>query len=346
MMLRPEQLHDYLQRQGLPAVIRLFGDEPLLRNDCVAIIRQFAKQQGVDERLSYIQDSQFNWQELATAGQSLGLFSQTRLVELELPEAKPGREGSDYFRDLASQAPTDLAAQQCLVLLGPKLKREQLKAKWFSSLDKLGPNVNIQSPDRTRLPSFIQQRAQQHGLQFKPAALELLADWYEGNLLALDQQFMKLALLDLPQPLDEHVVRDHTEDNSRFQIFALQESLLAGQQEQALHRLERLLDAEAEPAILAWVWQREWQVLWLLAQGLPFAEVARQTRVWESQQSAYNGWLKRVGTSQLSMIHGLLVRYELAFKRDSGEDLRTLAVHITLALLGVRVPPLRASAVD
>jgi len=332
MTLYPEKLAQYLSQNGIPAVLRIFGDETLLRNDCLELVRAHAKQQGVDERLHFIQDQQFDWHNLYDSGQSMSLFASHKLIELELPEAKPGREGADFFRNYVKQPPQD----QYLVISGPKLKKEQLKAKWFTALDALGPLVSANAPERSRLPAFIHQRAKQHQLSLQDDAVQMLANWYEGNLLALDQQLTKLALQNLPQPLSVEKIRENSEDNSRFQVFALQESLLQGDLEQSLHRLQRLLADDVEPAILAWVLQRELQNLLQLKQAQDahqdLNQAARPLGIWSSQVSAYSGWLKRLDSARLTKISDLLCRYELAFKRDSGEDLATLATHIVIAL--------------
>lgn len=331
MTLYPEQLRQHLEKNGLPAVLRIFGDEPLLLDDCVLVVRDIARQQGIDERERLIQDNSFNWSQLTDSSQSLSLFSSTRLVELEMPEGKPGRDGAEQLKRYAEHPSPD----QCLVLLGPKLKKDQLKAKWFTAFDNLGPLVQANSPDRSRLPIFIHKRAQSHQLKLADDAVQILADWYEGNLIALDQQLAKLSLLDLPQPITVATIREHSEDSSRFQIFSLQESLLQGQQDQALHRLQRLLSDAVEPAILSWLLQREWQQLWTLTQALKageaFAPACQKIGIWPSQQAQYKSWLERLTEAKLIQISHLLRRYELAFKRDSGEDLTTLAVHLVLA---------------
>ncbi|MEX1222276.1 MAG: DNA polymerase III subunit delta [Idiomarina sp.] len=332
MVINPDNLSQYLTQNGLPQVLRIFGDEPLLRDDCLQIIRRYAVDNGIDERQHLIQDAGFDWNSLAAGGQSMSLFSSSKLVELELPDGKPGREGADSLKRYAEAPPPD----QHLILCGPKLKKEQLKAKWFTVFDKLGPLIQVSAPDRSRLPAFIHQRAKRHQLQLDDAAVQMLVDWYEGNLLAMDQQLIKLALQNLPQPVTLELVQSHSEDSSRFQVFALQESLLQGNVEQALHRLQRLLSGDVEPAILLWVLQREFQHLWQLKQALQhqqdFAYAAQRLGIWQSQHGAYKAWLERLTPADLAVISDLLCRFELAFKRDSGEHLPTLAVHLVLAL--------------
>ncbi|RWU12739.1 DNA polymerase III subunit delta [Pseudidiomarina gelatinasegens] len=324
MQLTPAQLSAHLTDHGLPAIMSVFGDTPLLIDDALQQIRRFAREQGIDERQRWLQDNQFDWQQLNDQSASLSLFSTLKLVELELPEGKPGREGGEALRNYA-QAPT---ADQILIIIGPKLKQEQLKAKWYKELTAAGPVVTANSPERSALPRFIQQRAQLHQVQLQPDATQLLADWFEGNLLALDQELQKLALSDLPQPLSMADIQRAAEDQSRFNVFALQEAIVQADLDTALHRLARLFEDGVEEAILSWMLQREWQLVSTLKNADNYADACRKNGVWRNQEAAYRNFCQRMSPAAISKAAQLLARMEYAFKRDSGEHYTTLATHL------------------
>ncbi|CAB0149615.1 DNA polymerase III subunit delta [Pseudidiomarina piscicola] len=314
------QLQAHLQQHGLPALLCVFGDTPLLVDDALQIIRAQARQQGIDERERFIQDKQFDWRVLQAESVNLGLFSSQRLIELDLPEAKPGRDGADALKRYCAQLPED----QILILTGPKLKQEQLKAKWYKLLEQAGPVVQANSPERRQLPQFIQHRAQRYQLSLTPDATQLLADWFEGNLLALDQELQKLALMDAPQPLTTEFLMEAAHDQSRFSVFALQDAIVQGDLSGALRRLQRLLEEETEVAILNWMLQREAQKLQQLQQGQPSAKELMALGIWRNQEGAYRAFAQRLQPQHLARLNQLLVRLEFAFKRDSGEQLATL----------------------
>jgi DNA polymerase-3 subunit delta len=322
--LTASQLPGFFERQGLPPIVCVFGDTPLLIDDALQLIRQQARQQGIDERLRWLQDGQFDWQQLFDQSASLSLFSSVRLVELEMPEGKPGREGGDALRQYSQAPPTD----QILVIVGPKLKQEQLKAKWYKDLTSQSLLVSANSPDRPALPRFVQSRAQRHNIQLDTDATQLLADWFEGNLLALDQELQKLALSDLPQPITAAAIQSAAEDQSRFNVFALQEAIIQADLDNALHRLARLFEEDVEPAILNWMLQREWQTVSNLQQAANFGEACRRNGVWRQQENAYRQFCQRMSPEAISKAAGLLVRLEYAFKRDSGEHYPTLVSHL------------------
>ncbi len=322
------ELDQHLKSHGLPALLCVFGDTPLLLDDALQMVRAQARAQGIDERTRYIQDSQFDWSQLQEQGANLGLFSSVRLVELDLPEAKPGREGAEALKRYCNELPED----QILVITGPKLKQEQLKAKWFQLLQQAGPVVQANSPERRQLPAFIQQRSQRHQVTLTSDAVQLLADWFEGNLLALDQELQKLALTDLPQPLTPQAVMDAAQDQSRFTVFALQDAIVAGDLKTTLKRLQRLLEEEAEVAILNWMLQRELQKIERLQEGNLGPRDLMSLGIWRNQEGAYHAFAKRISREHLARLSRLLVRLEYAFKRDSGEDFATLYVHAVVLL--------------
>ncbi|MDX1524756.1 MULTISPECIES: DNA polymerase III subunit delta [Pseudidiomarina] len=328
MQLYSSQLTQHLQQHGLAPIVCVFGDAPLLVDESVQQLRRFARQQGIDERQRLLQDAQLDWSILHTASANLSLFSTQRLLELELPEGKPGREGGEALRSYAEQPSQD----QILVIIGPKLKQEQQKAKWFQQLSKVATMVSANNPERQQLPRFIQQRAQRYQLQLDPSAVQLLADWYEGNLLALDQELQKLALSELPPPVTAALITSHSEDQSRFNVFALQEAILAADLDQALHKLQRLFEGDVEPAILNWALQREWTLVFSLQQALAagqsFSAAAKQQRLWRSQEPAYRQFVQRMDASAMQVAGQLLSRLEYAFKGDSGDHYPTLVTQL------------------
>ena len=82
-----------------------------------------------------------------------------------------------------------------LVVIGSKITKAQENAKWFKQLSATACRVNCLTPDITRLPQFIRARCKLRNLTPDDEALQMLSQWYEGNLLALNQSLEKLTLL-------------------------------------------------------------------------------------------------------------------------------------------------------
>ena len=325
-----EQLQQQLQ-QPLPPVILLFGEELLLRQDALTLIRKQLKQRLGDglERQHLVQQPDFDWRQLGDSGQSMSLFSQFTLVELSLNDNKPGREGSDALTHYANNPP----AEQLLIVVGDKLNKEQQNSRWFNALSQQAWLVKAPTPDRSRLPRYIHQRAQHHGLQLTNDATELLAHWFEGSLPSLDQELQKWALLNHQAPLDARAVKQAMQDVSHFDAFALQETLLQNDWPQTAHRLVRLLEDDVDRHQLLWVLQREVQTLSQLKtavdNGLDASSIFRQQMIWSSQQQAYRQRIQNLSNQTLMQAQQLIARLEVALKNDTGEPVDSLLMHCT-----------------
>lgn len=323
--LYPEQLNQYLERSGVPPVLLLFGDDLLLRMDAIDAIRQHFGQDA--EKYHWIQSKDFDWKQLGELEQSMSLFGSNTLIELELPENKPGKEGSNALHSYAGQLPEN----HTLVVIGSYLKKEHQNSRWFKSLSQHGPLIRTQSPDKGRLPTFIHKRAQKYQLQLANGVPELLSDWFEGNLLALDQELRKWQLLSDSGVITQDFLTDASSDSSRFNVFALQESIQAGNYKEALHRLTRLLDEEDDFHRFAWILQREVQLLTALknsGNNLDVSALFRRNMIWSSQQSSYMKRAKYLSVEALHQLHYLIERLEMALKQDSGESPLILTVHL------------------
>jgi len=335
----PEQLTSSLQ-QRIPPVILLFGDELLLQQDCDDMIRHSLNQQlsNPPEYQRWRADSEFDWGLLAQQQQSMSLFGSFTVLDIELPEAKPGKSGSDALVDYIQQANPD----QLLILKGPKLKKEQLNSRWFKALAAEALQVKLFTPKRSQLPRFIMQRAQRHQLQLSQSAAELLSSWFEGNLFALEQELIKWSLLPNLGELDEQQIYERVADSSQFDVFALQDSIAAQDLKQAIHRLERLLENEVEVNILNWMLQREVQIISQLhsnaKHGLNHQSVFKQFAVWSSQQSGYASRASQYGDDTVRQMLALAERIERAAKVDRDEPLDVLLYHLVVLLSSPQLP--------
>ncbi|MCH1923184.1 DNA polymerase III subunit delta, partial [Shewanella sp. A3A] len=74
---------------------------------------------------------------------AMSLFASRRIIELNLPNAKPGTDGSAMLQQLLAQPNPDIL----LIITGPKLAREQQSSKWFKSLDQQGIFVPCTTPE-------------------------------------------------------------------------------------------------------------------------------------------------------------------------------------------------------
>ena len=298
MHLSFDQISAHLERDLRPLYI-LTGDEPLALKEGVDAIRQAARSQGYDERLSYTAERYFDWKQLKASSQSISLFASRRLLELHIPSGKPGVEGSKALQEFAVNLPGDTVALMTL----PKLDKTGQGSAWFSALEKVGVVVPLQTVEIERLPRWIGNRLQAQGQQVDEATLEFLANQVEGNLLAAHQEIQKLGLLYPAGPLDPEAVREAVLNVSRFDVFQLGDALLAGDPARTAKILQGLEAEGAQPlallGVLAWLLRGVTRVKLAETRGENLANAMQQAKIWGDRQGQVKRMLARVSLRQL-----------------------------------------------
>ena len=131
------------------------------------------------------------------------------------------------------------------------------KAAWVKSFETSGMMVTLWPIPREQLPAWIIKRAQKYQLQIQPDAVQLLADYVEGNLIAAAQTLEKLYLLKPQTPVDTALIQTLLTDESRFTIFDFIDSFITSDKSRTLHILDTLKEEGTEPVLILWGITRE-----------------------------------------------------------------------------------------
>lgn len=283
MKLRPEQLARALDK-GLAPIYLVSGDEPLQVQEALDAIRRAARSQGFSEQTRLASDlNGFDWNELLEEANALSLFADRKLIELPIPNGKPGDKGSKALVAYAANpSPDNLLLIRC-----PKLEKSSQNSKWFKTLEKTGVVVQIWPLTPAELPNWIRQRLQQAGLNATDEAVLFLADRVEGNLLAAVQEVEKLRLLAPEGQVDLALLEEVITDSARFDVFTLVDNLLKGDAAHGLKILHGLRGEGLDATVVLWALARELRQLSQLArlqqQGQSFGQalkvVAKESRV-------------------------------------------------------------------
>ena len=246
MPISPDRLQSSLSSKLAPVYL-VAGDEPLLIQEAADAIRRAAREQGCDEREVLHAEAGFDWGALASAGASMSLFSQKRLIELHLPAAGAGREGSAAIREYCEHCPEDTV----LLIRAGEMDRRARETSWVKAIEKVGEFVYGWGVAPQQLPEWVMQRMQSAGLA--AASLDiaaLIAQRNEGNLLACAQEVEKLVLLTgtgADGELSPEMIKAAINDGARFGSFDLVDKLLAGDRGGALRSLYRLREEGEDP---------------------------------------------------------------------------------------------------
>lgn len=291
-------------KQALSPLYVIHGEEDLLRIEALDALRQRAKEQGYLTREILTVDNHFDWSEIWSSLNSMGLFADKKLLEIHIPSGKPGKEGGAALSEL----PQHLNDETVVVIFLPKLESATLKTKWFSILTGNAKVLDAKAITTANLPDWIRSRLAQHQLKIEPEALDLFAQRVEGNLLAARQEIDKLALIHPPKTV--LTLKDTEEaiaNVARFDVFQLASSWMNGDINRLQHILDGLEAEGNEPILLLWAVSEDLRTLIRLkgafSQGQTVASVRTTLRLWGDKQVIMPKAAKQLSVAQL--MHGL-----------------------------------------
>jgi DNA polymerase-3 subunit delta len=283
MRISTEQLSQHLKR-GVAGCYTVFGAEPLLVIEAADRIRDCVRTAGYSEREVLIAEQHFSWKALDMSARSASLFSTRRILELRIPNGKPGVEGGKALQALAAQ----LLPDTLVLIVLPELDWRTLKASWFEALDAAGVTVEAKQVKRSELPAWLAARLREQQQSADMEALEFIAERVEGNLMAAHQEVQKLALLFSAGPLTFDNVKSAVLDVARFDIFDLGAAVLARDVAHFARMLDGLRGEGVAPPLVLWALVEEIRalarVLTLISAGQSLTQALRSARVWGVRQ--------------------------------------------------------------
>ena len=313
MQIRPESLSGQLAR-GLPTVCVIYGDE-LLSIEAADAFRAAARKQGFDERETLIAGPGFAWDQLLASSANLSLFGGRKLIDLRIPTGKPGTEGADALKRMASTASPD----SVLLVNLPDLSWQEEKAVWLTTLGEAGWLVKCVAPTLDQLPAWLAARLKRQGQGADPETLQFLAERTEGNLLAAHQEVLKLGLLYPERTLSDEEVRHAVLNVARYDLDGLRDALLRRDLPRYARTLEGLRqEGEALPLVL-WAVTEEVRALTQIKRGteagLSPAALYKDAKVWGPRQAAIG---KAVGGLPLERLDAALRQLALIDRMIKG----------------------------
>lgn len=298
MKLHYQQLEQHLIKQ-LAKIYFVSGDELLLTQEVIDLIRQTAAKAGFNERVRISAESNAEWaKQLYANSHSLSLFAEQRIVELDLRGAKLNQANSEMLVQYAENPPSHVL----LLIYSNKLDKKSEQTRWYKAIEKSGVTIPIWPVTAEQLPQWIQKRAKKNNLALSHQAALWLAEQIEGNLLAAAQEIEKLCLLNPLGELDENALEHIIMNYAHFDVFNLVDSILVGDSKRSLTILKNLFDEDSEPTLILWALTRELRTMAELyrqtQQGVSLATLFAQFRIFEKRQPAVRAFQKRATSSR------------------------------------------------
>ena len=329
MKVFPNQLANQLRQQLAPFYM-LFGEENYLLNQAALEIRNAAKAQGFDEIIRFSLTAQFDWQELIQEYASLSLFSNRKIIELELNDSKPNAAGAKLLKSLAESHNSDCI----LIFKGEKVGSDIQRTAWFKALDNLGVFIPCYPLQGKQLFSWLESQCRQNQLSLSQDSKALLVEYNQDNLFAISQEIEKLTLLGHSGTIHAQTLAPSLVNQSRLDVFDLSDALLSGNARSITKVMLKLKQENIEPTIVLWAIVREAQSLQAmqksLISGTPLANVLKQHKVWKNKIPTTELALQRLPMQHLDAINLALSEFDLAYKQHQHIDAYQHILHIAL----------------
>jgi DNA polymerase-3 subunit delta len=331
MRIKPEQLKNNLAKK-LNSLYFVFGPELLLVEQSLTHIRNSAKAQGFDDRISFEVDGNFDWGIIIAELSAASLFSPKRIIECRLKTGKIGVKGSKALIEIASTLPTDIL----FIVSTGKLDFAQQKSKWFKTLDAKGNVIQVWEVKRDHLVGWVANHMAVEGLIANPQIAEAIAYFTEGHLLASMQEIQKLKIAYPDGNIDVDGYLKQLNQQSQYSVYNLVDFALSGDSEQVLKIYDLMMDEGAMPIILSSTLYREINALINMSIELREVQqvdsVMNSHRVWKNRKPIIANALKRFSYQQLQKILLLLGRIDRSIKGMDNlnviDELRTLLLNL------------------
>lgn len=314
MRLRFEQVDSHLSRNLAPVYL-VHGDEALLVLEAADAVRVAARARGHSEREVLVDEKGFDWSEFTRSAAASSLFGNRRLVELRLASGKPGAAAAEAIAEYCKRPNPDVVL---LVTMPRPGGPGWWNSAWHAAADAAGVVVEVLPVPRAQLPQWLARRLARQRQRASEESLQWMADRVEGNLLAANQEVLKLALLAPEGELSAEDIAAAVSSVARFDYETLAGALYAGDAGRYARALDGLRGEGESAAGIAWRLGDELATLLRIrrqmAGGKPLEALFAAHRVWRGAQARCEIALRRLGEDRLRAAVLHVARIERASK--------------------------------
>jgi DNA polymerase III subunit delta len=229
----------------------------------------------------------------------MSLFSSLRILEIHIPNGKPGVDGGKALTELAA----NLIPDTTTIIVLPALEREAKNSAWFGNLQQAAVTIELKEIAPTHLPQWLAARLKLQNQSTDATSLAFISNQVEGNLLAAHQEIQKLGLLYPEGEISAEAVRESVLNVSRYDAFQLGEAVLAGDAARTSRILQGLQDEGENPVAvmnpLMWVLRPLVRIKQAEARGENIMNAMTNARIYGDRQNLVKQALARLSIRQL-----------------------------------------------
>ena len=247
MQVRFSHLKDNLAKHELKPLL-ISGDEPYQHMLASDMYRARANELGFSERKILTVETGFDWSELEQEKNNMSLFGERTLIDLRIPNGKPGAIGSKAIVSFVENIHDDVM----LLVQAPRLDRNTINSAWVKALGKVGSVLRVWPLNEMETRRWIQQKLRAKKLTASNEVVEFITQQVEGNLLAAMQEIEKISLVSESKNLDSKNIHTILSNSSHYSLNELMDAVLKDDVAKIIRILEGLRKEDVAPPLLLW----------------------------------------------------------------------------------------------
>jgi DNA polymerase-3 subunit delta len=247
-----EEKIDTLRNSEKNCII-LIGGEPVITNSTVSLCQNYfkTKEYGI-EAITINATTKAN--DLVSILSDGSLFNNNNLFKIIVSKGRISEE----VKQLISQSIMNKTDDFYIINVGIDPK-DFKKSAWYKNLQKNSFTIEAYEPSATDIIKLIKVRCKLHGLDLSDDAINLIAEFTEGNLLAAENEIIKLSLIHQEKAISGSEIAASLSNNSKYDAFQLLEFSLKGKVSESHIAITHLEEEGVEPLMInglyAWIFR-------------------------------------------------------------------------------------------
>ncbi len=253
-MFDKKSIRDLISADERPSNLYIIiGNDLFLVQETLTRLRVEARKQGYNHRITISLDQNNRHEKVFESMQSSSLFDERFILEVNIPNAKPNKYSLEKLIWIIKRIGLDHDANVVIFVTIPKIDKIIRKTLWMKELSRNGIVLNISKIQRKSLPNWIEKRLFMQGQTADSNLIEWIANKVEGDLVAAQNEILKLNLLCPKGRLENLEARKIVQDVAHYDTFELSQAILLGNTSRALHILDRLRENGESLSRIIWI---------------------------------------------------------------------------------------------
>ena len=224
--------------------IVILGDEPVVSNHIKKEIRSFTNSNNIEyQPINFEGNIKIN--EIKSLFENESLFSNETLYSINIPAGRILVEAKKFITNIISENQNDF-----FIIHFQKSTKELLKSSWFQEISRKSFQFEAKEPNSNQIQHAIKDRSAYHNLDLDDESISLLSNLSLGNLLAAENEIIKLSLVGLSSNIDSKKLISHMSNGSKFDSFKLLDLCMSGQIQKTAQALAYFEEEGIEPLML------------------------------------------------------------------------------------------------